>query len=188
MRWVSLRSTHPTNCSQRELSALSAHGADTLRTRPGNSVFSPDYSNPAALQELSNAVFATPGVAPTDAPFGQGQILQLPGWVILRDKDTGATFPIMIGTDANGIPTNQFLVRFDRDTGNVIQMFPVPMLGDQGPQGSNVSPGNNIVPVSDLGSSATDQGASFSPSSATDPALSAPTSVTSVPSSTSTLK
>jgi uncharacterized protein RhaS with RHS repeats len=127
---------------------LNAHGIDTPRTRPGNSVFNQEYSNPTELQRLSNDVFASPLAPPAVAPFGQGSVMVLQGQVLLLNQNTGQTIPYMIGTDANRVPTNQVQIYYDRATGSVQTMFPVPISGDQGPQGSNSSPGPGLLPAS----------------------------------------
>ncbi|MBC9882167.1 hypothetical protein G8O24_33105 [Bradyrhizobium sp. INPA01-394B] len=126
---------------------LNAHGIDTPRTRPGNSVFNQEYTNPTALQQLSNDVFASPLAPPAVAPFGQGSVMVLQGQVMLLNQNTGQTIPYMIGT-ANGVPTNQVQIYYDNATGNVQTMFPVPISGGQGPQGSNSSPGLDVLPAS----------------------------------------
>jgi RHS repeat-associated protein len=128
---------------------LNAHGIDTPRTRPGNSVFSQEYSNPSALQQLSNDVFASPLAPAVVAPYGQGSVLRYQGQV-LAQYDNGATAPYPIGTDANKIPTNQVVIDFDKATENVITMYPAPVTGSQGPQSSIATPGVGIVPVSAL--------------------------------------
>jgi len=143
---------------------LNGHGIDTPRTRPGNGVFNQEYSNPTELQQLSNDVFASPLAPPTVAPFGQGSVMVLQGQVLLQNQNTGQTIPYMIGT-VNGVPTNQVQIYYDKATGNVQTMFPVPISGDQGPQGSNSSPG----PTSNLTGS--DQN-SFAP---TAPGTASPT-------------
>src|SRR5665213_4259468 len=56
---------------------LNGHGINTPRTRPGNSVFNQEYSNPTELQQLSNRAFASPLAPPAVAPFGQGSVLVL---------------------------------------------------------------------------------------------------------------
>lgn len=126
---------------------LNAHGFDTPRTRPGNSVFNQDYSNPIELQRLSNDVFASPLAPPAVAPFGQGSVMVLQGQVVLLNQNTGQTIPYMIGI-ANGMPTNQVQIYYDKATGNVQTMFPIPISGDQGSQGSNSSPGPGLLPAS----------------------------------------
>jgi RHS repeat-associated protein len=107
---------------------LEAHGSETMRTRPGNSVFSPEYSNPVALQQLSNDVFNSPTAPAQVAPFGQGTIMEIQGEVILKNEQTGETIPYPIGADGNKIPTNQVLIRYEKATGDVIQMIPVPIV------------------------------------------------------------
>jgi uncharacterized protein RhaS with RHS repeats len=127
---------------------LDSHGIDTPRSRPGNSVFNQEYSNPTELQQLSNNVFASPLAPPAVAPFGQGSVMVLQGQVLLLNQNTGRTIPYMIGTDANKVPTNQVQIYYDKATGNVQTMFPVPISGDQGTQGSNSSPGPGLLPAS----------------------------------------
>lgn len=127
---------------------LNAHGIDTPRSRPGNSVFNQEYSNPTVLQGLSNDVFASPLAPPAVAPFGQGSVMVLQGQVLLLNQNTGQTIPYVIGKDANGVPTNQVQIYYDKATGNVQTMFPVPISGDQGPQGSNGSSGPGLLPAS----------------------------------------
>jgi uncharacterized protein RhaS with RHS repeats len=130
---------------------LSAHGIDTTRTRAGNSVFSSEYSSPAALQQLSNDVFASPTAPP--APW-YGGLYELQGQVLLQNTTTGETVPYMIGTDAYKNPTNQVLIRYDPVTGNVTTMFPVPIAGSQPPQGSIAPLGSPIGPASLTGPAA----------------------------------
>jgi len=108
---------------------INAHGSDTPRTREGNSTFTPEYSNPAALQGLAKDVFASPNAPPSVAPFGKGTIMQMQGQVLLKNTQTGQTIPYPIGKDGKENPTNQVLIRYQKATGNVVQMFPVPMVG-----------------------------------------------------------
>jgi hypothetical protein len=129
---------------------LNAHGVDTPRTGPGNSVFSPEYSNPANLQQLSNDVFASPLAPP--APF-YGGLMILQGQVLLLNQSTGQTVPYPIGTDANGQLTNQLQIRYDPTTGNVVTMFPEPVSGPQPPQSSLPPFGSPVTPASFTGSS-----------------------------------
>jgi uncharacterized protein RhaS with RHS repeats len=125
---------------------LGAHGAETLRSRSGNSVFSPEFSNPASLQQLSNDAFAGMTAPPEVAPYGQGTVLRTYGQVTTQDQ-SGATIPYPIGLDANKNPTNRLQIDFDKATGNVQTMYPVPMTGSQAPQSSNTIPGADITPV-----------------------------------------
>ncbi len=129
---------------------LNGHGFNSPRTRPGNSFFNEEYSNPIALQQLVNDVFASPLAPPTVAPFGQGKILQIQGQVLLQNQETGETIPYIIGTDGNGALTNQVLIRYYAETGDVITAYPVPISGSQGPQSSLSIPESGIIPASDL--------------------------------------
>jgi RHS repeat-associated protein len=102
---------------------LAGHGCNTQRTRPGNSVFSPEYSNPAALQQLSNDVFAAPGGPPQ--PY-YGRLESIQGQVNLQNQETGETVPYPIGTAGNGMSTNAVRIIYDPATGNVETMYPIP--------------------------------------------------------------
>ncbi|MGO7532788.1 RHS repeat-associated core domain-containing protein [Rhizobium leguminosarum] len=105
---------------------LNGHGVNTTRTRAGNSVFSPEYSSPQALRDLSRDVFLSPLGPP--APRYTG-ICEIEGEVLLRNNDNGMTAPYPIGFDGNGIVTNRVRIRYQSDTGDVQTMFPVPMGG-----------------------------------------------------------
>jgi RHS repeat-associated protein len=70
---------------------LSAHGCDTRRTRPGNSVFNKEYSNPANLRQLSDDVFASPG-GPLQ-PMPHGGYTRIQGQAVLQNQQTGQTVP-----------------------------------------------------------------------------------------------
>jgi uncharacterized protein RhaS with RHS repeats len=148
---------------------LNAHGIDTPRTRPGNSVFNQEYSNPTELQQLSNRAFASPLAPPMVAPYGQGSVMVLQAQELLLNQTTGQTIPYMIGIDANGRPTNQVQIYYDKATGDVRTMFPIPIVGDQGPQGSNSSPGPSLIPANGFVPSGNPTGSdqnSFAPTAA----------------------
>jgi len=66
----------------------------------------------------------------------------------LLNRTTGQMIPYMVGTDAKGAPTNQVQIYYDRATGDVKTMFPVPITGGQGPQGFNGNSGSEFVPTS----------------------------------------
>lgn len=103
---------------------LNSHGALTPRTRPGNSVFSPECSTPEARRQLSRDVFQSPLGPPVPRFTG---VCEIEGQVLLRDNDTGKTIPYPIGIDGNQNATNRVRIRYDQTSGDVQTMFPVPM-------------------------------------------------------------
>jgi hypothetical protein len=72
--------------------------------------------------------------------------MRLQGQVLAQYPD-GTTVPYPIGLDGNKNPTNQVLIDYDKATGNVITMYPVPVTGSQGPQSSLPTSGNGITPA-----------------------------------------
>jgi len=106
---------------------LDAHGVDTRRTRPGNSVFNAKYSNPVELQKLSNEVFKAPGAPPAPVTtYGQGKLMQQSGTVWRRVN--GLVIPEMIGKDKNGNNTNRVGIVYQKDNKKVEQMYPIEMM------------------------------------------------------------
>ena len=131
---------------------LQSHGFGiTTRTRP-NSVFSPEYSFPTELRQLSLDVFNQPISPPQPLPFAGLYAIQ--GGVFLRDNANGALVPYMIGTDKNGRSTNEVQIWYrpnpsDINTGPVETMVPVEMTGTQTPQnGFNLLNPPSTLPAS----------------------------------------
>ena len=87
---------------------------------PTAGMFSPEYSNPAALNDLADQILSQPGGS---AP-GNGNNTIIFGQVLLRDNDTGATMPLPVGTcGCPGPPTNIVAIVVD-PRGAIVTMFP----------------------------------------------------------------
>jgi len=101
---------------------IGAHGFETRRTRPENSIFLPQYSTPSQIQSLANDLFLRQ-IVPRPWRFGDWYIMT--GDFYDVDLNSGATTPHFVGLDSNGQLTNVINIRFNPITGIVDTMFPI---------------------------------------------------------------
>lgn len=101
---------------------IGSHGFGTRRTRPGNSIFLPQYSTPLEIQSLANDLFAR-RIVPK--PWRFGDWYEMTGDFYDVDLTSGATTPHFVGLDGNGHLTNVVRIRFNPATSIVDTMFPV---------------------------------------------------------------
>lgn len=136
-RWAYVRNTPLIGVDRKGLQVITeermkhirdAHGFDSPRTRPGNSKFTPRYSQPSELRKLCEQIFAAPDEAPKPWYGGLMQVdgsAEIDSSVFMQDEEGGPKTPYYIGFDGNGNPTNRVRIRFNPSNLEVQTMFPI---------------------------------------------------------------
>jgi RHS repeat-associated protein len=97
---------------------LSNHGFFTTRRRDGNSVFNPEFSNSAALRLLASGCFKGRGQP-------RGKSAEIFFFRLTKTQvSTGRVLPVFLGKDRLGRETNEVTIITDRETGDVLKMYP----------------------------------------------------------------
>jgi hypothetical protein len=87
---------------------------------PTAGMFTPEYSNPSALNDLADDILSQPGFT---GP-GNGKNTLIFGQVFLKNTTTGQMLPYPVGTcGCNGPPTNIVAIVVDPNN-EIVTMFP----------------------------------------------------------------
>ncbi|MGI4945340.1 MAG: hypothetical protein ACRYHQ_33050 [Janthinobacterium lividum] len=90
---------------------IARHTAIAVNPKPGDGMFFPQYSTPAALQELALKIYRNGGPAHFDAGKRFGSVAFIAGALMNTSLSTGRSTPEFVGLEGPaGLPTNIVVV------------------------------------------------------------------------------